>query len=278
MGRERLLLDRAQVVVALDHDVIGPGPFQTFHARGWGLRRRAFQAGDGDALLFVAEPSPTITGVTATERLAMREDRIGALLTALGERVGLGVQPPALTSLERGWADRAALTLGRPGWNHGIVGIVAGRLAEQYQKPVIVVGFDGDVGRGSVRGPAGARLFDALSAVSASLVRFGGHQAAAGVEVEYAKLDELRQGFEAACARGLASVQGVQSAGAEVIELLPEDDPRRVFADMLRLARDVQRVGQPRAGQQAEGLLLERVHPRGHAAGVGRAAEAVESP
>lgn len=134
-----------------------------------------------------------------------------------------------------GWADRAALTLGRPGWNHGIVGIVAGRLAEQYRKPVIVVGFDGNVGRGSVRGPAGARLFDALSAVSASLVRFGGHQAAAGVEVEYAKLDELRQGFEAACARGIASIQGVPTSGADVVELLPEDDPRRVFTDMLLL-------------------------------------------
>src|SRR6187551_3600862 len=55
---------------------------------------------------------------------------------------------------QNGWADRAALTLGRPGWNHGIVGIVAGRLADQYKKPVIVVGFEGVVGRGSVRGPS----------------------------------------------------------------------------------------------------------------------------
>ncbi len=136
---------------------------------------------------------------------------------------------------QNGWADRAALILGRPGWNHGIVGIVAGRLAEQYRRPVIVVGFDGAIGRGSVRGPAGARLFDALSAVQQSLVRFGGHQAAAGVEVEYSKLDELRQRFEAACAEGLAAASEVRGGDTEVIELLPEDDPRQVLSDILRL-------------------------------------------
>jgi len=135
-----------------------------------------------------------------------------------------------------GWADRAALTLGRPGWNHGIVGIVAGRLADQYRKPVIVVGFDGSVGRGSVRGPTGARLFDALSAVAGSLVRFGGHQAAAGVEVEYSKLDDLRQAFEAACAGGAATALAPVASGAgEVLELLPEDDLRQVLSDVLRL-------------------------------------------
>jgi len=137
---------------------------------------------------------------------------------------------------QNGWADRAALTLGRPGWNHGIVGIVAGRLADQYQKPVIVVGFEGAVGRGSVRGPSGSRLFDALSRVSATLVRFGGHQAAAGVEVEYSKLDELRQGFEAACAAGAADASAPTLGDkVEVIELMPEDDPHRVLTDMLRL-------------------------------------------
>lgn len=135
-----------------------------------------------------------------------------------------------------GWADRAALTLGRPGWNHGIVGIVAGRLADQYQKPVIVVGFEGAVGRGSVRGPAGARLFDALSAVSGSLLRFGGHQAAAGVEVEYSKLDELRERFEAACADAAVAASGAVSEDKRVVlELLPEDDPRQVLNDLLRL-------------------------------------------
>src|SRR3954468_12254247 len=107
----------------------------------------------------------------------------------------------ALAEIEReGWSERPAIVIGREGWNHGIVGIVAGRLADRFQRPVIAVGFSDGHGRASVRGPAGSRLFDALSAVQDVLVRFGGHQAAAGAEVELSRLAELRERFEAACA------------------------------------------------------------------------------
>jgi single-stranded-DNA-specific exonuclease len=107
----------------------------------------------------------------------------------------------ALFEIEReGWAQRPAIVLGREGWNHGIVGIVAGRLADQFKRPVVAVGFTAGHGRASVRGPAGSRLFDALSAAKEVLVRFGGHQAAAGAEVMLPRLGELRSLFEAACA------------------------------------------------------------------------------
>src|SRR5262249_12927472 len=46
-----------------------------------------------------------------------------------------------------GTQDRAALVLGDAHWNHGIVGIVAGRLADDFDVPTMVVGFEGDVGR-----------------------------------------------------------------------------------------------------------------------------------
>ena len=60
----------------------------------------------------------------------------------------------ALAEVEReGYRERPALVIGREGWNHGIVGIVAGRLASSLQKPVVVIGFEQGIGRGSVRGP-----------------------------------------------------------------------------------------------------------------------------
>jgi single-stranded-DNA-specific exonuclease len=99
---------------------------------------------------------------------------------------------------ENRWDDAAAVVLGREGWEPGVVGVVAGRLADELGRPVIVVGFEAGLGRGSVRGPRGSRLHDALSAVSATLLRFGGHQAAAGLEVAIARLGELREGFVAA--------------------------------------------------------------------------------
>ena len=108
-----LRLESAQVVVALDDDLIGAGPFQTYHAKGWGERRRGYQAGDGSALLFVAEPSPTITGVTATDRLVAREDRIGALIAALESRIDTGRMPAGLNSREADWIETVAAALER---------------------------------------------------------------------------------------------------------------------------------------------------------------------
>ncbi|HEY6081209.1 MAG TPA: single-stranded-DNA-specific exonuclease RecJ [Polyangiaceae bacterium] len=139
----------------------------------------------------------------------------------------------ALAEVEReGYRERPALVLGREGWNHGIVGIVAGRLASELQKPVVVIGFERGLGRGSVRGPKGARLHDALSGCAEHLRRFGGHQAAAGVELSIEQLPLLRAAFEAACAR----------AGAPAsVELVPRvrlaqgDTLPRVMADLALL-------------------------------------------
>lgn len=143
----------------------------------------------------------------------------------------------AVAAIEaEGWQTRAALTLGKPGWNHGIVGIVAGRLADQYQRPVIVVGFEGEVGRGSVRGPAGFKLHDALAQIQDVLLRFGGHQAAAGVVVELSRLSELRARFEEVCSQQCALEHtGPITTSAPLVELAPGDDLRDVLADLLRL-------------------------------------------
>jgi len=107
-------LDRAEAVVCLDADPLGPGPWQVWNATRWGQRRRAFQGGAGSASLYVAEPSPTITGVTATRRLAAAPSRIGVLLAALAARVGVaGVATAPLTSPERAWVDAAGQALAK---------------------------------------------------------------------------------------------------------------------------------------------------------------------
>lgn len=102
-----------------------------------------------------------------------------------------------LQALARSPGD--AIVVGGEGWNHGIVGIVAGRLADQHQCPAIVIGFEAGRGRGSVRGPAGFPLFDAVAECSEHLVRYGGHQAAAGLEIEADRLDAFRASFMRAC-------------------------------------------------------------------------------
>lgn len=142
----------------------------------------------------------------------------------------------AVEEIEReSWADRAAIVIGRADWNHGIVGIVAGRLVGRYGKPCVVIGFEDGRGRGSVRGPAGSRLHDALTDSKSVLERFGGHQAAAGLEVREDRLGELREAFEAACTRIAESTDAVGAEPQATVLLEPGDDPRQVLADLERL-------------------------------------------
>ncbi len=81
--------------------------------------------------------------------------------------------------------ERRALVLAGEGWHVGVIGIVASRLAETHHRPVVLIALDGDRGRGSGRG--GCEAFDllaGLTACSEHLSRYGGHRAAAGLEIE----------------------------------------------------------------------------------------------
>ena len=142
----------------------------------------------------------------------------------------------ALAEIEaEGWAERPAIVIGREGWNHGIVGIVAGRLADRFKRPVVAVGFTNGHGRASVRGPQGSRLFDALSAAKDILIRFGGHQAAAGAELELSRLGELRTCFEAACAAQQPPTKAKPSEAETWAWLAAGDEPARVLTDLYLL-------------------------------------------
>ena len=124
------------------------------------------------------------------------------------------------------------IVVGREGWNHGIVGIVAGRLADQYQAPTVVIGFEGGVGRGSVRGPAGFPLFDAIAESSELLQRFGGHQAAAGLEIAWGHLPAFRAAFSQACAKR-KDYQAPPSAPALAVH--PGDRMSDILSDLYLL-------------------------------------------
>jgi single-stranded-DNA-specific exonuclease len=142
----------------------------------------------------------------------------------------------ACAEIEReGFEREAAIVIGREGWNPGIVGIVAGRLVDRFAKPVIVIGFSGEEGRGSVRGPVGARLHDALSQSQVALSRFGGHQQAAGLEVAREQLGLLRDLFSGAISRQSTDAPPQPSPCLELLPLVAGDDPLLVLGDLARL-------------------------------------------
>ena len=92
-----------------------------------------------------------------------------------------------------------AVVLGADHWHPGVLGIVAARAAEQTNKPVLLLAFDGDTARGSGRCNTGLHLRDALGACSDLLQSHGGHAAAAGLEIRRANLEAFRERFATAC-------------------------------------------------------------------------------
>ena len=78
----------------------------------------------------------------------------------------------------------AFLLLAQSHWHHGVIGIVAARLMERYQRPAALLAGDGDgLMRASVRAPDGFAVDEALAACADHLDRFGGHPAAGGFTV-----------------------------------------------------------------------------------------------
>ncbi len=96
-------------------------------------------------------------------------------------------------------------------WHPGVVGIVASRLVERHGRPVVVIslGEDGS-GRGSGRSIPGFDLLAALEACAEHLEGFGGHRAAAGLQVKAENVAAFREAF-----------------AAHANEVLSEDDLRR---------------------------------------------------
>ncbi len=84
--------------------------------------------------------------------------------------------------------EQAAYVLAGEGWHPGVIGIVASRLVEQSGRPVVLVALDADVGKASGRSVESFDLLAGLTACEQHLLRYGGHRAAAGLEIERARI------------------------------------------------------------------------------------------
>lgn len=77
-------------------------------------------------------------------------------------------------------------------WHNGVVGIVAAKIVEKYGKPAIVLSVNGDTATGSGRSVEGFPLFDTIREAQEFLIKFGGHEMAAGVTLSADKIDGFR--------------------------------------------------------------------------------------
>lgn len=135
--------------------------------------------------------------------LAQRLD----LLNTERREIEAAVRAEALAQAEARGVDGPLVWAAGDGWHPGVVGIAAARLKEAFHRPSVVIGFDGDIGKGSARSVSGVDLGAAVARVAAEglLLKGGGHRMAAGLTV-------ARAALEPAMAR-LADLLARQGAG-----------------------------------------------------------------
>jgi single-stranded-DNA-specific exonuclease len=193
-------------------------------------------------------------------RLLLTEDRVEAL--ALAEKleavnrqrqdVEASIMDAALYAAElQVGAGRAAVLVSGEGWHPGVVGIVAGRIKERFNRPACVAGFADGVGKGSGRSVAGVDLGGAVIAARQAgiLVTGGGHPMAAGFSLRSERLDD----FHAFLDERLAGAGALPSAADLVIE-----GALAVGGATTEVARHLERLAPFGAGNEEPTLVLNR--------------------
>lgn len=121
--------------------------------------------------------------------------------------------------------DAYGLVLAKHGWHPGVIGIVASRLVERYARPTVMIGLDGDIGKGSCRSIPGFDIHAALTACAPHLLRYGGHRMAAGLTVAGDAVDAFREAFNAVARRELTADDLVTTQRVDVMVSVSQLDP-----------------------------------------------------
>ncbi len=193
-------------------------------------------------------------------RLLLEEDPVEARamaerLDAVNRRrqeVEAGVLQAALELGERQRQDgHAVLMVSAEGWHPGVVGIVAGRLRERFNRPACVAGVDGAVAKGSGRSVPGLDLGAAVIAARqrGMLAAGGGHAMAAGFTLDPARLEE----FHAHLDERLAAARELPGVAELVLE-----GALHLRGATLELAKQVERLAPFGAGNDEPGFAIAR--------------------
>ena len=189
-------------------------------------------------------------------RIAAQLDQLNTDRRAITE----AVREEAMAQAESRGLDAPLVWAAADGWHPGVVGIVAARLKEAANRPSVVIGFDGDDGKGSARSVPGVDLGAAIQRLAAEgmIVKGGGHKMAAGLSLTRAQLqpamDRLsdllaRQGAGAGGPQDLR-IDGLLATSAATVALVEEIEnagpfgaaapaPRFAFANAAVSARRI---------------------------------------
>lgn len=209
---------------------------------------------DAAVELFLTE-DPKRAGEIAVELDRANHDRRET------EREVLADANRRLAELEAHREPGAAIVLWGQGWHPGVVGICASRMAERHLRPAILIALDENGrGKGSGRSVPGFDLLAGLRECGDVLARFGGHRAAAGLEIEFSQLETFRESFERHCAPLLA---GEARAKVEEVDAVvgTESLGHELATQMARLGPFG--MGNPEVRLVIPGARLDDVRPMG---------------
>lgn len=144
------------------------------------------------------------------------------------QEVEAGVLAEALDMLNAQGVKDAVVVLASPGWHPGVTGIVASRLVEILYRPVLLVGIEGDRGKGSGRSIPGFHLYRALHHCRQCLLGYGGHEGAAGFTIQAEQIDNLREAINNYASRVLTPELLLPSLDIDALVSLRELTPETV--------------------------------------------------
>lgn len=130
--------------------------------------------------------------------------------------------------------DRDVLVLWDWGWHEGIIGIVASRIVNRWNRPAIIISVQGETSRGSARSTEGFHMQKALSELSYMFENFGGHEMAAGFTIRTEYLEEFEEKINRIAKEHLSG-HTPSSPRPEAV-LLPEDLDDIFVRDLRRMA------------------------------------------
>ncbi|MCX5656845.1 MAG: single-stranded-DNA-specific exonuclease RecJ [Candidatus Omnitrophica bacterium] len=168
------------------------------------LNRKVFSSRD---IGFILGPRINAMGRLGSAELALKlfltdsvseAKEISLKLNTMNRRrqeIEADIYNSAVSRIEReiNFKDEHVIVLGDNNWHQGVLGIVAGKLAERYSRPVILLSLNNKIATGSGRAKfEGIHLFKLLDKCKKLLITFGGHKSACGVKMQEELLPEFK--------------------------------------------------------------------------------------
>ncbi|MBP7088411.1 MAG: single-stranded-DNA-specific exonuclease RecJ [Candidatus Omnitrophica bacterium] len=131
--------------------------------------------------------------------LAEDQEKANKIALRLNEynRLRRGIEAQILKEAEGAIEDnlenKTAIVVSGDKWHVGVLGVVASRLADKYNRPSFVISFDEKIGKGSARSTQNIHLLELLDECADSLLLYGGHKKAAGVLIAKEELESFKE-------------------------------------------------------------------------------------